>query len=267
MKFTRFLGFLQTLLCIRASQTSGTTTPSPTAALSCPTGWQNWASIGRERCFKAFCGRKNFNNAKADCNRYGGHLAMVNTWEVNARVRAELVWGTPSFWVGASESSPENEYRWLKDSTVVGANNFTNWRSGEPNNAKGVDEECMMVGYSPSTSQTSFEIGLTDNRWYDVPCCIELPYVCEIEASTTLPSYLQSSVNLAMARCPWMAASHLQCPYDYAADDAEAVAFIIYMTFIGLALVVGSVLCCWSMQQKETVETVPGPTVNKMMGP
>lgn len=64
-----------------------------------------------------------------------------------------------------------------------------------------------------------------------------------------------------------MAPAHLQCPYDYEEDNAEAVAFILYMTFIGLALVIGSVLCCWSVRQKETVETVPGPTVNKMMGP
>lgn len=201
--------------------------------------------------------------------RYGGHLAKVDTHEINARVRAELVWGVASFWVGASEiGHAEGQYHWTFDDTVVATDNssFTNWFTGEPNNAKGVDEECMMVGYSSSTNQEAFQRGITDNHWYDVPCCIPMPYVCEIPINANIPVYLQNEVIDARATCSYMGAAWFTCPYDYDADADAAVAFIVYMTFIGAAIIAGSVTCCWFMKPRVSIQA-PGPTVNKMMGP
>ena len=97
--------------------------------------------------------------AKSACENLGSKLAVVNS---EAKLRALAPKISMRAWIGLHRD-PNNKSSWLwVDGSRV---NYTNWNSGEPNNAH--REHCV-------------EIFAHSGIWNNMPCSKYLNYVCEI---------------------------------------------------------------------------------------
>ncbi|MHC4501972.1 MAG: SUMF1/EgtB/PvdO family nonheme iron enzyme [Planctomycetota bacterium] len=82
--------------------------------------------------------------AKAFCERVGGHLVTITSVEENAVVAGLAAAAGAEVWIGFSDERQEGTWEWI---TGEGAA-YTNWRGGEPNNAQGA-EDCATLGQMP----------------------------------------------------------------------------------------------------------------------
>ena len=112
-------------------------------------------------CFKLFSSRLAWNAAKSACSRIGTRLAVLNSQSLK---KTKI----PS-WI-ALHSDPKNSSRWLwiDGSRAI----YPNWDSGEPNNYRGVPEDCVELR--------------TNGKLNDLPCSRSLPYFCEINRKLQL---------------------------------------------------------------------------------
>ena len=73
---------------------------------------------------------------------------------------------TEAFWLGARDVAEEGVWRWTRDNSLL---SYTNWNSGEPNNAPDVDtleEDCLAL--------------LADRSvWNDLPCSGDHKLICQ----------------------------------------------------------------------------------------
>ena len=69
--------------------------------------------------------------AKADAEDRGGHLATITSAEENDLIRE--ISGGGSVWIGGSDAEQEGQWQWVTGETF----SFTNWAGGEPNNSGG----------------------------------------------------------------------------------------------------------------------------------
>ena len=123
----------------------------------CP---KNWVRFG-DSCYKFSSKSASWNAAKAFCEAQGSHLLVINSRAENQAI------GTHSshhLLIGLHRD-PNHQSRWL---WVDGSRpNFTNWLSGEPNNAGG-SEACVELA--------SQRHGW---KWNDISCTASLRFVCE----------------------------------------------------------------------------------------
>ena len=123
----------------------------------CP---KNWVRFG-DSCYKFSSKSASWNAAKAICEAQGSHLLVINSRAENQAI------GTHSshhLLIGLHRD-PNHQSRWL---WVDGSRpNFTNWLSGEPNNAGG-SEACVELA--------SQRHGW---KWNDISCTASLRFVCE----------------------------------------------------------------------------------------
>ncbi len=121
-----------------------------------------------------FCGgwgdQRSWTDARDWC-RGGGRgyeLARVDS-------RGEMRWidqqlddiaGNRRWWIGANDRVAEGTYAWTDGSSAT----YTNWRSGEPNNAG--DEDCVHV--DPQSDGRD-----TRGGWNDADCGLSDRFVCE----------------------------------------------------------------------------------------
>ena len=84
--------------------------------------------------------------AKADAESRGGHLATITSAEENAKVVA--VANGLMVQLGASDSQDEGEWRWVTGESF----DFTNWKDGEPNNSFG-DEDFLVLTNTANGTQ------------------------------------------------------------------------------------------------------------------
>ena len=108
---------------------------------------------------------ENWATAAAICRALDAYLAEPRTKEENDFVK-QL---SPNVWLGGQDLVTEGKWFWGHSGAPV--KGFTGWANGEPNNAGG--ENCM--SYS-----------LYFNGWNDVPCNIELHFVCQKGLSADL---------------------------------------------------------------------------------
>ncbi|MEC7519082.1 MAG: C-type lectin domain-containing protein [Myxococcota bacterium] len=119
-----------------------------------------------------FCGhwseQRTWTSARDWCRGRGYELAQVDD-------RVEMRWidqqlddiaGNRRWWIGANDRGVEGTWAW----TGGGAASYTNWRSGEPNDAGG--EDCVHVDPESDGSDTR-------GGWNDAECDLEDRYVCE----------------------------------------------------------------------------------------
>ena len=119
-----------------------------------------------------FCGhwseQRTWTSARDWCRGRGYELAQVDD-------RVEMRWidqqlddiaGNRRWWIGANDRTAEGTWAW----TGGGAASYTNWRSGEPNDAGG--EDCVHVDPDSDGSDTR-------GGWNDADCGLEDRYVCE----------------------------------------------------------------------------------------
>jgi len=77
--------------------------------------------------------------AKADAENRGGHLATITSPEENAKVLA--VASGLMVQLGASDSEDEGVWKWVTGEPF----DFTNWKDGEPNNQNGVEDFLVLT--------------------------------------------------------------------------------------------------------------------------
>jgi hypothetical protein len=95
-------------------------------------------------------------NAKLGCTALGmgAHLAILKNAALDTF--AETFIGAVDTWIGANDLATEGTFLW-EDGTALG---FTNWATGEPNNANDAyQEDCAIIAGSRATKQ-----------WDDRPC-------------------------------------------------------------------------------------------------
>ena len=68
-------------------------------------------------------------------------------------------------WIGLQDI--DNEGQFVYHSTRENAS-FLNWNSNQPNGGTG--QNCAILGYTDSHK----------GKWFDEPCTIKLPFLCEI---------------------------------------------------------------------------------------
>ncbi|MHC4248043.1 MAG: lectin-like protein [Planctomycetota bacterium] len=105
--------------------------------------------------YKIYDGKMTWADAKAFCERRGGHLVTITSKEENDLV-AKLDVRNPRFrWIGLSDERKEGEWEWVTGETVA----FTAWQQGEPNNQLNEDYAAMRsvsrgwLDFVPNTPQ------------------------------------------------------------------------------------------------------------------
>jgi hypothetical protein len=112
----------------------------------------------------AFCfHRLSFAAAQTDCEEQGGDLISIHSEQEQSELLQLATDHNVShdFWLGLTDAEYEGEFEWVDGSYA----DYTNWGGGEPNDAGG-NEDCAQLTGS--------------GAWNDLPCDVELPYVCQL---------------------------------------------------------------------------------------
>uniref|UniRef100_A0A673NJR6 CD209 antigen-like protein C n=1 Tax=Sinocyclocheilus rhinocerous TaxID=307959 RepID=A0A673NJR6_9TELE len=148
--------------CICAT-TAPQTTPVPTKN-PCPEDWKHFNGS----CYYVSEYRRSWSDSQAYCKQQGGHLAIILTAEEQTFIWNLLPRGYwNSYWFGISDQKVEDDWYWVDGTKLVGG--F--WEDGEPNNH--VNEDC---GNMVKTNVLS---RVATKSWYDAPCYMSLPWICE----------------------------------------------------------------------------------------
>ncbi|XP_067468177.1 CD209 antigen-like protein C [Thunnus thynnus] len=147
-----------------------------TAPIVCPTDWHFF----NNSCYLISKSSEDWEESKSYCEREGAHLAIIHTAEEQTFLWDLLPRGHwNSFWFGITDEHTEDEWKWVDGTPLVGG--F--WEDGEPNNH--INEDC---GYIVKTRVLE---RVATKSWYDAPCSMFLPFICEKEmdasASTRVP--------------------------------------------------------------------------------
>ena len=111
-------------------------------------------------------------NARSFCEWKGGHLVTIGSQEENDFVHGLMGTG----WIGASDKDEEGTFAWVTGEPF----GYTNWNSGEPNNAGGNENAGKM---------------LEDGQWNDNDGERFFTFVCEY--GTDLTSIADCSISLS----------------------------------------------------------------------
>ncbi|XP_029369255.1 CD209 antigen-like protein C [Echeneis naucrates] len=140
----------------------------------CPKDWHFF----NNSCYLISRGSRDWQESQSYCRSKGAHLAIIHTAEEQTFLWDLLPRGHwNSFWFGITDAQTEDQWKWVDGTPLVGG--F--WEVGEPNNH--INEDC---GYIVKTNVLE---RVAIRSWYDAPCSMDLPYICEKEmgASTAVP--------------------------------------------------------------------------------
>ncbi|XP_026088026.1 C-type lectin domain family 4 member E-like [Carassius auratus] len=139
------------------------TTPVPMKN-PCPEDWRHF----NDSCYYVSEYGRSWSDSQEYCQREGGHLAIILTAEEQTFIWNLLPRGYwKSYWFGISDEKVEDEWYWVDGTKLV--QSF--WEEGEPNNHG--NEDC---GYIVKTNVLS---RVATKSWYDAPCVMSLPWICE----------------------------------------------------------------------------------------
>jgi hypothetical protein len=104
--------------------------------------------------------------ASLACQAVGYHLVTLSSSDENTWVDDTAdTYSTEKWWTGMNDLTTEGSWGWADGSAVP----YTNWSSGEPNDAGG-DEDCGQLNrFHPIPT------------WNDEPCSSPFRYICEYE--------------------------------------------------------------------------------------
>lgn len=108
---------------------------------------------------------KTWTEAKADCEANGGHLVTITDEQEQKAVQKLISYDMPyAAWIGATDEIVEGDWRWCTGEEF----SYTNWNSGEPNNANSdLSEENYAGIYSANF------------KWNDFDGLLSYNYICE----------------------------------------------------------------------------------------
>ena len=135
-----------------------------------------WTSFGSS-CYKLHTSPQNWNNAKLNCQNFGGNLLKIETKEESRFITRKYFSDEGRYWIGLSDSSNENEWRWTDETGLTG---FENWRRGQPNNFWNQDCVAMLKG--------TYHLIHYNAEWNDEDCSLTLGYICEKKVNLLLAS-------------------------------------------------------------------------------
>ncbi|XP_078315093.1 perlucin-like protein [Crassostrea virginica] len=115
----------------------------------CEYGWLRHGS----RCYKRFVGDTTGYDARSACQQHGAFLASIKDANVQYFLQTNVM-STSDTWIGGTDEGHEGTWVWSHSEDTF---TYSNWNSGEPNNAKG-DEDCLEI------------YGQLGYRWNDCPC-------------------------------------------------------------------------------------------------
>ncbi|XP_056256209.1 CD209 antigen-like protein C [Seriola aureovittata] len=146
------------------------------AAIVCPVDWQ----LFNNSCYFISRVQRDWAESRSYCQSKGAHLAIIHTAEEQTFLWNLLPRGHwNAYWFGITDAQTEDQWKWVDGTPLVGG--F--WEVGEPNNH--INEDC---GYIVKTRVLT---RVPIRSWYDAPCTMALPYICEKEmsagASTAIP--------------------------------------------------------------------------------
>ncbi|GLD59491.1 C-type lectin domain family 4 member M-like protein [Lates japonicus] len=149
------------------------TAPAP---IVCPMDWH----LFNNSCYFISRISRDWPESQSFCQSKGAHLAIIHTAEEQQFLWDLLPRGHwNAYWFGITDSHTEDQWKWVDGTPLVGG--F--WEVGEPNNH--IDEDC---GYIVKTRVLE---RVAIRSWYDAPCTMNWPYICEKEmgpgASTAIP--------------------------------------------------------------------------------
>ncbi|KAJ8273208.1 hypothetical protein GJAV_G00098950 [Gymnothorax javanicus] len=123
-------------------------------------------------CYYISSSSKSWKDSQEYCVERGGYLAIIQTPEEQSFLWNQLVRGHwNAYWFGLSDEKAEGDWFWVDGTKLVGG--F--WMDGEPNNH--IDEDC---GYMVKTRNPTM---LALGSWYDAPCSMYWPWICEAPIS------------------------------------------------------------------------------------
>ncbi|KAK7933322.1 hypothetical protein WMY93_004218 [Mugilogobius chulae] len=142
----------------------------------CAEGWTKFGS----RCFKLINEKITWFDAEKSCHSLGANLASIHSAEENSFITDLIKTATGSnseTWIGGADAVKEGQWLW-SDGSVW---DFTNWHSGQPDNA-GNNEHCIEIHvYYFMNLLTLFP--LTEPKlWNDRHCTYTNVYMCAKDA-------------------------------------------------------------------------------------
>lgn len=121
------------------------------------TGGTSAATIGDGSCVIFFSAPASFDNAAAQCAANNSTLAVLNSAQRDAAAKSLI--GTQIVFIGLTDSVTEGTFVWA-DGTALA---FSNFSTGEPNNANNTfQEDCIVYNG-------------TRGGWDDRPCSNAVP--------------------------------------------------------------------------------------------
>ncbi|XP_078123841.1 uncharacterized protein LOC144528861 [Sander vitreus] len=150
--------------------------PMMKAPILCPVDWY----LFNNSCYFISRTTRDWPESQSYCQSQGAHLAIIHTAEEQTFLWDLLPRGHwNAFWFGITDEHTEDKWKWVDGTPLVGG--F--WEVGEPNNH--INEDC---GYIVKTHVLE---RVAIRSWYDAPCTMYWPFICEKEmgagASTAIP--------------------------------------------------------------------------------
>ncbi|XP_067112677.1 C-type lectin domain family 4 member F-like [Osmerus mordax] len=139
---------------------------SPATTIPCAHPWLQFNSS----CYYISSFSDSWEDGQNFCQEMDGHLAIIHTPEEQTFVWDQLPRGHwNAYWFGLSDESTEDDWVWVDGTKLVGG--F--WEKGEPNNH--IDEDCGYIVKTQVLERKAIQ------SWYDAPCSMHWPFICEKE--------------------------------------------------------------------------------------
>ncbi|XP_053121660.1 asialoglycoprotein receptor 1-like isoform X2 [Hemicordylus capensis] len=153
-------GSLRTLNC-DLEKVKHNKTGSP--GICCPRGWTAFS----RSCYWAAPAEKSWEEAKADCQEKGSHLAIITSYQEQQFVFQQTK--SRHTWIGLSFTG--GSWKWV-DGNIYTVRRI-DWKPGEPDT------------YSPRMGEVAHCVHLYhgDGLWSDEHCARRYSWLCEMEAS------------------------------------------------------------------------------------
>lgn len=127
--------------------------------------------MGEHNGHRYYCSATNLNwmDARDAAAASGGYLATIDNAAENAFLQPKI--GANVAWIGFNDMATEGSFAWVSGDPVT----YTNWRSGDPNDAGG---NCSTAG---AIGQADFTvIHKNDGQWLDRQGCMAYEFIMEV---------------------------------------------------------------------------------------
>ncbi|XP_059149107.1 macrophage mannose receptor 1-like [Physella acuta] len=143
----------------------------------CPNGYTRF----RSSCYRFYAFTFNWTDAEGYCVAEGGHLVSLDSVAEQAfiEILTQKI-DAVQMWVGLRFTFTTQGFAWSDGWPVA----FTNWGQGQP----------ALTGMDSCASHT------IDGQWQDVPCVMQLNFVCE--QSLVPPPTPKPTIPVTLAACP-----------------------------------------------------------------